>query len=122
MEPFKKKKKNPQVSLQKCCIVIICSSSLFSSPLPLFFPGPWHNLLGESMDLLLDLLELGLGVGLLGGVHLVDGHDELLDAKGVDEQGVLHGLPVLGDTGLGELQVLHSGGVHCACAGQVCTG
>ena len=49
---------------------------------------------------LLYLLEPGLEVGRLGGVHLVDGHDQLLDAEGVGEQGVLLGLPVLGDTGL----------------------
>ena len=59
-------------------------------------------------SLLLFLSSLVLG----DGVHLVDGHDELLDAKGVDEQGVLPGLPVLGDTGLGELHELHSGGVQ----------
>ena len=62
--------------------------------------GVVADLLDEALDLLLDLLEPGLGVGRLGGVHLVDGHDELLDAEGVGEQGVLPGLPVLGDTGL----------------------
>merc|ERR1719325_469460 len=58
------------------------------------------HLLDEARHLLLDLLEPGLGVGGLGGVHLVDGHNELLDAEGVGEQGVLTGLAVLGDTGL----------------------
>merc|ERR1719309_233724 len=58
------------------------------------------HLLDEAGHLLLDLLEPGLGVGRLGGVHLVDGDDELLDTKGVGEQGVLPGLPVLGDTSL----------------------
>ena len=53
-----------------------------------------------SLDLLLELLEPLLGVERLGGVHLVDGHDELLDAEGVGEQGVLPRLPVLGDAGL----------------------
>ena len=56
--------------------------------------------LQESLDILLDLLEPLLGVGRLGGVHLVDGHDELLDVKGVGEQGVLPRLPVLGDANL----------------------
>ena len=41
------------------------------------------DLLDESRHLLLDLLEHGTGVGWLGGVHLVDSDDELLDAKGV---------------------------------------
>ena len=57
-------------------------------------------LLDETGHLLLDLLEPGLGVGRLGGVHLVDGHDELLDTEGVGEESVLSGLAVLGDTGL----------------------
>ena len=58
------------------------------------------HLLDEARHLLLDLLEPGLGVGRLGGVHLVDADDELLDAEGVGEQGVLAGLAVLGDAGL----------------------
>ena len=58
------------------------------------------DLLDEAGDLLADLLEPGLAVGRLGGVHLVGGHDELLDPEGVGEQGVLPGLTVLGDTGL----------------------
>merc|ERR550519_1537358 len=58
------------------------------------------DLLDEARDLLLDLLEPGTGVGWLGGVHLVDAHNELLDAEGVGEQGVLTGLAVLGDAGL----------------------
>ena len=58
------------------------------------------DLLDEARHLLLDLVEPGTGVGWLGGVHLVDSDDELLDAKGVGEQGVLTGLAVLGDTGL----------------------
>ena len=58
------------------------------------------DLLDEARDLLADLLEPGLAVGRLGGVHLVGGHDELLDPEGVGEQGVLPGLTVLGDTGL----------------------
>merc|ERR1719446_1767642 len=62
--------------------------------------GVVSDLLDEASNFLLDLLEPGLGVGGLGGVHLVDGHDELLDPEGVGEEGVLSGLPVLGDTGL----------------------
>merc|ERR1719508_419766 len=61
--------------------------------------GVVADLLDEAAHLLLDLLEPRLGVGGLGGVHLVDGHDELLDPEGVGEQGVLPGLTVLGDTG-----------------------
>merc|ERR1719237_706103 len=62
--------------------------------------GVVADLLDEFGHLLLDLLEPGLGVGWLGGVHLVDSHDELLDTEGVGKEGVLPGLPVLGDTGL----------------------
>ena len=58
------------------------------------------DLLDEVANLLGDLLKPGLGVGRLGGVHLVAGHDELLDTEGVGEEGVLPGLPVLGDAGL----------------------
>merc|ERR1712080_473820 len=64
--------------------------------------GGWvvADLLDEARHLLLDLLEPGSGVGRLGGVHLVDSHDELLHTEGVGEQGVLTGLAVLGDAGL----------------------
>ena len=34
------------------------------------------------------------------GVHLVDGHDEQLEAEGVGEEGVLPGMGVLGDASL----------------------
>ena len=66
----------------------------------------WHshwviaNLLDEPRNFLLDLLKPGLAVGRLGGVHLVDGHNELLHPQGVGEQGVLPGLPILGDASL----------------------
>ena len=53
-----------------------------------------------SLLFLLYLLEPGLRVGRLREVHLIDGPDELLDAKGVGEQGLLPRLPVLGDAGL----------------------
>ena len=36
----------------------------------------------------------------LGGVHLVDGNDELPHTKGESEQSVLSGLTILGDTSL----------------------
>ena len=64
-------------------------------------------LLDETGHLLLDLLEPGLGVGRLGGVHLVDGNDQLLDTEGVGEQSVFSGLSVLGDT---SLELSSSGG------------
>merc|ERR1719458_1324652 len=48
--------------------------------------GVVTDLLDESGHLLLDLLEPGLGVGGLGGVHLVDGHDELLNTQGVGKK------------------------------------
>merc|ERR1712232_920242 len=54
------------------------------------------DLLDEGRGLLDDLAVTLLGP--LGGVHLVDGDDELLDTKGVGEQGVLTGLAILGDT------------------------
>ena len=41
-----------------------------------------------------------LRVWWLGGVHLVDTNDELLDTQGEGQQGVLTGLTVLWDTGL----------------------
>ena len=62
--------------------------------------GVVSDLLDEAGNFLADLLEPGLAVGRLGGVHLVGGHDELLDPEGVGEQGVLPGLAVLGDAGL----------------------
>lgn len=69
--------------------------------------GDWHewdvlwvvtNLLDEGGCLLNDFVESLLGP--LGGVHLVDGDDELLDTQGVGEQGVLTSLTILGDTSL----------------------
>ena len=44
--------------------------------------------------------EVCVGKSYLGGVHLVNGNDELLDTKGEGEQGMLSGLTILGDTGL----------------------
>ena len=62
--------------------------------------GVVADLLDEVADLLGDLLKPSLGVGRLGRVHLVASNDELLDTEGVGEEGVLPGLPVLGDAGL----------------------
>merc|ERR1719295_1871168 len=59
-----------------------------------------YNLLDEALDLLLDLLKPGLRVWGLGGVHLVDTNNQLLDTKGVGQEGVLTSLTVLGDTSL----------------------
>merc|ERR1719510_1074635 len=69
--------------------------------------GVVADLLDEAGDFLADLLEPGLAVGRLGGVHLVGGHDELLHPEGVGKQGVLPGLAVLGDAGL---ELTSSGG------------
>ena len=67
--------------------------------------GDEGNSLGVVADLLdevgglLDDLEVTL-LGPLGGVHLVDGDNELLDTQGVGEQSVLTSLAILGDTSL----------------------
>merc|ERR550519_2288662 len=58
------------------------------------------DLLDEARNFLLDFLEPSLAVGRLGGVHLVDCHNELLDTQGVSQQGVFSGLPILGDASL----------------------
>ena len=60
--------------------------------------GVVANLLDERGGLLDDLLVTGLRP--LGGVHLVDGDDELLDTEGESEQSVLTSLAILGDTSL----------------------
>jgi hypothetical protein len=60
--------------------------------------GVVSDLLDEVGSLLDDLLETRLGP--LGGVHLVDGDDELLDTESVGEESVLTGLAILGDTSL----------------------
>ena len=59
--------------------------------------GVVANLLDEVGRLLDDLVESLFGP--LGGVHLVDGADELLDTQCVGEQSVLTSLAILGDTG-----------------------
>merc|ERR1712155_361880 len=83
--------------------------------------GVVADLLDEASHLLLDFLEPGLAVGGLGGVHLVAGHDELLDPKGVGQQSVLPGLAVLGDAGL---ELSGSGGddKHAAVSLEMQTG
>ena len=60
--------------------------------------GVVSDLLDEVGSLLDDFLETGLGP--LGGVHLVDGNDELLDTESVGEESVLTSLAILGDTSL----------------------
>ena len=67
----------------------------------------------SGADLLDDLLVAFLAVGRLGGVHLVDRHDQLLDAQRVGQQGVLTGLTILRDARL-EL-------THPCCHNQHCT-
>jgi len=62
--------------------------------------GVETDLLDVAGDLLDDFLESLFGVLGLGGVHLVDGDDHLLDTEGVGQESVLPGLAVLGDTGL----------------------
>jgi len=59
--------------------------------------GVVADLLDEVGSLLDDFVETFLGP--LGGVHLVDGDDELLDTQSVGEQSVLTSLTILGDTG-----------------------
>ena len=59
-----------------------------------------YYLLDETLNLLDDFVETSTGVGWLGGVHLVDADNQLLDAQGVGQEGVFAGLTVLRDTGL----------------------
>jgi hypothetical protein len=59
--------------------------------------GVVADLLDEVGGFLDDFVETLLGP--LGGVHLVDGDQELLDTEGVGEKSVLTGLTILGDTG-----------------------
>ena len=60
--------------------------------------GVVSDLLDEVGSLLDDFLVTVLGP--LGGVHLVDGNDELLDTKSVGKESVLTSLAILGDTSL----------------------
>lgn len=61
-----------------------------------------------------------LAVRRLGRVHLVDADDQLLDAEGECQQGVLTGLTVLRDTGL-ELAHTSSNNQHGAVGLQTST-
>ena len=56
------------------------------------------DLLDEVLDFLDDFIEPGARVGGLGGVHLVDTNDQLLDTKGEGQESVFSGLTILGDT------------------------
>ena len=60
--------------------------------------GVVADLLDEVGGLLDDLVEALLRP--LGGVHLVDSDDELLDTEGVGKESVLTSLAILGDTSL----------------------
>jgi hypothetical protein len=60
--------------------------------------GVVADLLDKVGGLLDDFVETVLAP--VGGVHLVDGNDELLDTEGVGEQSVLTSLAILGDTSL----------------------
>jgi len=60
--------------------------------------GVIADLLNEVGCLLDDLVETILGP--LGGVHFVNGDDQLLDTESVGEEGVLTSLAILGDTSL----------------------
>jgi len=60
--------------------------------------GVVTNLLDVVGDFLDDFFVPGFGVFWLGGVHLVDTDDHLLDTQGESEEGVFPGLTVLGDT------------------------
>lgn len=60
--------------------------------------GVETNLLDEGRGLLDNLVETSLSP--LGGIHLVDGDNELLDTEGEGEQSVLASLAILGDTSL----------------------
>ena len=55
------------------------------------------DLLDVGRDFGLDFVESLLGVGWLGGVHLVDGHDHLFHTESEGEQSVFACLTVLGD-------------------------
>ena len=60
--------------------------------------GIESNLLDKVGSLLDDFLISGFRP--FGGIHLVDGNNELLNAQGEGQESMLTGLPVLGDTSL----------------------
>ena len=55
------------------------------------------DLLDEARHFLLDFLKPSSAVWGLGGVHLVNSHDELLDTQGVSQLGVFSSLTILGE-------------------------
>merc|ERR1712136_537931 len=61
--------------------------------------SPTQPEIGTNGTFLLDFVETLFTVFWLGGVHLVDGDNHLLDTKGESEKGVFTSLSVLGDTG-----------------------
>jgi hypothetical protein len=69
--------------------------------------GVVADLLDVVGDLTGDFLETLLRVWWLGGVHLVDTNDQLLDTKGEGQQGVLTGLAILGNA---SLELANTGG------------
>ena len=58
--------------------------------------GIVSNLLDKVGSLLDDFFESGFGP--FGGVHLVDGDDELFDTQSVGQESVFTSLTILGDT------------------------
>ena len=58
--------------------------------------GVHTDFLDEVGGFLDDFIKSGLGP--FGGIHLVDGNDELFDTKSVSKQSVLTSLSVLGNT------------------------
>lgn len=72
---------------------------------------------GDGVGIVANLLNVGahflhnfiislLAVVWLGGVHLIDAHDQLLHSQSVGQEGVLAGLSVLGDA---RLKLAHAG-------------
>merc|ERR1719369_453080 len=55
------------------------------------------NLLDKSRNFLLDLFKSSLGVRRLGGVHLVNSNNQLLNSQSVSQQGVFSSLTILGN-------------------------
>lgn len=60
--------------------------------------GVESDLLNEAGSFLNDFFVTGFGV--FGGVHLVDGNDELTDTEGEGEEGVFTSLAIFRDTSL----------------------
>jgi hypothetical protein len=60
--------------------------------------GVETDLLDEARHFLDDFVEALFGP--LGGIHLVNGDDQLTDTEGESQQSVFTGLTILGDTSL----------------------